>query len=247
MLRGPKARPLTIIAVVVAAVALLSGIAWATIPNNNVINACYTRSGGSLRVIDATVTTCSNKETALAWNVQGPTGSQGPQGPQGLVGPAGPQGVAGPTGPQGTQGSQGLPGPTGPAGSTVHVYNDTHAGSQFVTYIGNGGTQVAVLYPLPKAEYFVTATLYTTNLNDDSTTDCRIIDDGSTIASSHADVFAEPLNGDRSSGASISMSAVTSAFDQAEIEVACNTTDQTANHTAVVDATLSAMVVDTLN
>ena len=114
----------------------------------------------------------------------------------------------------------------------MHVYNDTNTGSQFVTYQGKGGTQVAVLYPLPKAEYFVTATLYTTNINHDSTTYCRIIDDGATIASSQAEVFAEPLNGDRSSAASLSMSAVTSAFDQAEIEVACNTSDQTANHAA---------------
>jgi hypothetical protein len=127
------------------------------------------------------------------------------------------------------------------------VYNDTNSGSQFVTYQGNGGTQVAVLYPLPKAEYFVTATLYTTNENDDSTTFCRILDDGATIATSRADVFSIPTNGDRVSGASISMSAVTNAFDQAEIEVACSTSDTTPNHATVVDATLSALVVDTLN
>ena len=35
---------------------------------------------GSLRVIDASVTKCGSKETALAWNVQGPAGPQGPQG-----------------------------------------------------------------------------------------------------------------------------------------------------------------------
>lgn len=240
------ARRFAMVTIVSAVTATVFGIsAWGQIPaTNGTITACYNKSGGALNVIDSTVGKCGNNQTQLQWNQQGP---QGPTGPAGPVGPAGPQGIAGPTGAQGAQGPQGIQGPTGPAGSTVHVYNDTHSGSQYVTYLGNGGTQVAVLYPLPKAEYFVTATLYTTNISDDSTTHCRIIDDGATIATAQADVFAEPLNGDRTSGASISMSAVTSAFDQAEIEVACNTSDSTPNHAAVIDATLSAMVVDTLN
>lgn len=74
------------------------GIAYATIPNNGVIHGCYTRSGGTLRVIDATVTTCKSTETALDWNVQGAVGPQGPQGIQGPTGPTGPQGPAGVSG-----------------------------------------------------------------------------------------------------------------------------------------------------
>lgn len=98
------------------ALALAGGVAYATIPSNNVIDACYTRSGGTLRVIDATVTTCKASETSLAWNVQGPqgaTGATGPQGPAGPAGPAGPQGPTGATGPQG---------PAGPAGPSWTVY-----------------------------------------------------------------------------------------------------------------------------
>ena len=105
--------------------AVASGIAYATIPNAGVIHACYSRSGGALRVIDRSVTNCKGTETALDWDQhgamgpQGPAGAAGPAGPQGTTGPAGPQGPEGPTGPAGSPGmpgSDGEPGPAGPAG-----------------------------------------------------------------------------------------------------------------------------------
>jgi hypothetical protein len=105
-------------AAVVALVAAfaVAGLASATIPSNNVIDACYSRSGGSLRVIDATVTKCGKSETSLAWNVQGVKGDKGDTGPAGPAGPAGPTGATGATGPQGPQGESGDTGATGPAG-----------------------------------------------------------------------------------------------------------------------------------
>jgi hypothetical protein len=99
--------------VAVAIVAVGGGVAWATIPNAGVINARYSKSGGALRVIDASVTNCSKQETALSWSEQGQPGPAGPQGPQGPAGPAGP---AGPQGPAGADGKDGAPGPAGPAG-----------------------------------------------------------------------------------------------------------------------------------
>src|SRR5919205_1210267 len=96
-----------------AALVIGGSVAYATIPNNGVINACYSRSGGALRVIDATTGTCSSKETSLAWNVQGPPGPQGPQGPQGAQGA---QGAPGPQGPKGDPGAVGATGPTGQVG-----------------------------------------------------------------------------------------------------------------------------------
>jgi Collagen triple helix repeat (20 copies) len=107
--------------VAVAIIALGGGVAWATIPNGDVINACYSKSGGSLRVIDASVTNCKSGETALSWNAQGtpgPTGPTGPAGPAGPTGPAGPAGPTGPAGPQGDVGPTGPAGPTGPSGIT---------------------------------------------------------------------------------------------------------------------------------
>ena len=82
-------------AIALAAFVATAAIAFATIPNGNVIEACYTRSGGSLRVIDRTVTNCTKNETSLAWNVQGPAGPQGEAGPAGPAGPAGINGIDG--------------------------------------------------------------------------------------------------------------------------------------------------------
>ncbi|HMG33187.1 MAG TPA: hypothetical protein VKM94_04545 [Blastocatellia bacterium] len=54
-------------------------LTYATIPDSNgVIHACYNKSGGSIRVIDDSVTKCSSNETSLSWNVTGPPGPIGP-------------------------------------------------------------------------------------------------------------------------------------------------------------------------
>lgn len=53
------------------------GIAYAAIPSGGVINGCYQKSSGALRVIDAG-TTCKKGETSLDWNVEGATGAVGP-------------------------------------------------------------------------------------------------------------------------------------------------------------------------
>lgn len=82
------------------------------------VHACVAKDG-TLRII-APGGVCKSQETALDWNIVGPTG---PQGPVGSSGPIGPQGATGPTGPQGPEGPQGepglagLPGDTGPAGA----------------------------------------------------------------------------------------------------------------------------------
>jgi len=60
------------------------------------IHACVT-SSGAIRIVGAN-TTCTGKDSALDWNIQGP------------------KGPIGPIGPQGEQGPEGLPGPQGPAG-----------------------------------------------------------------------------------------------------------------------------------
>lgn len=97
----------------------------ATIPDTKgVIHACYSKSGGSLRVFDDSVTNCNANETSLSWNVMGPAGPAGLQGPPGPTGPAGAQGTPGATGPAGMAGpsgpagppGMGIPGPSGPIG-----------------------------------------------------------------------------------------------------------------------------------
>src|SRR5918995_3624099 len=71
------------------------GIGYAAIPNGGVITGCYMKSGGALRVVDATVTNCKTGETRLDWNMQGVKGDQGIQGVKGDQGIQGIQGVKG--------------------------------------------------------------------------------------------------------------------------------------------------------
>ena len=81
--------PVLKVGVIAACALALGGVAYATIPDNGVISACYVKSGGNLRVIDATTSKCSSKETALNWNVQGAAGEDGEDGQDGQDGAPG--------------------------------------------------------------------------------------------------------------------------------------------------------------
>ena len=66
-------RRLTSILIAAIAVAATVGVAYAAIPDaNGVIRACYSRSGGALRVSDNG--TCKSTEISLTWNNVGPAG-----------------------------------------------------------------------------------------------------------------------------------------------------------------------------
>ena len=74
--------------------------ALATIPDaNGVFHGCYLKSGGSVRVIDDSVTMCKSGETAIAWSVTGPAGPAGAAGATGATGATGAPGATGPRGP----------------------------------------------------------------------------------------------------------------------------------------------------
>ena len=113
-------RAARLIGLVAGLLGLAGGVAFATIPGSDgVIHACYSKSGGALRVVDASVTGCKSGETSLDWNMRGPAGPQGvagAAGPAGQPGPMGPAGPKGDTGAAGAQGPQGLQGPQGPKG-----------------------------------------------------------------------------------------------------------------------------------
>lgn len=64
------------------------GLAYATIPSGGVINGCYLKTGGTLRVIDAGQS-CKSNETSLNWSVQGPSGATGAAGATGASGTPG--------------------------------------------------------------------------------------------------------------------------------------------------------------
>ena len=78
------------------AAAMGAGVAAASIPGSDgKITACYLKSGGSLRVIDAGVTNCKSTESKLAWNIQGVPGTNGTNGTNGADGTDGQDGVSG--------------------------------------------------------------------------------------------------------------------------------------------------------
>ena len=96
-----------------------------------------------MRIIDSTVTTCGQNETAVTWSStgpQGPMGLSGPQGPQGLQGS---QGVSGPQGPAGPQGPQGPVGSQGQAGFS-HAYISANPGSILIRGSDTEVAQVTV-------------------------------------------------------------------------------------------------------
>jgi hypothetical protein len=108
-----------------------AGVAWAAIPGGSgVINGCYEKRTGILRVIDVEAgKRCLSIETPISWSQQGPQGEPGPQGERGVQGEQGlpgergadgargPQGEAGPPGATGTPGAQGSVGPKGDTGA----------------------------------------------------------------------------------------------------------------------------------
>ncbi len=109
--------------------AFLAGgaVGVAAIPDSDgVINGCYQKNVGNLRVIDPTAgDECRKPEIAIQWSQTGPQGPAGPQGPKGDTGATGPkgdtgatgaQGPVGATGPAGAKGDTGAQGPAGPPG-----------------------------------------------------------------------------------------------------------------------------------
>lgn len=151
------------------------GVAWAVIPSDNVITACYMRSGGTVRVIDSSVTNCKGNETALAWNVEGREGPQGPQGepgPQGEQGPKGDTGATGPAGPAGPKGDPGSPG-------TSLAFQ--RSGPTNVGIPSNFSHTEVVSWMAPPGAYAITAKGYGRNYDRDDIFTCSLQRDGQEI------------------------------------------------------------------
>jgi hypothetical protein len=171
-----------LVASAVAALALGS-LAFAAIPDaGGVIHSCYKKiapNQGTLRLIDtAKSDACTNNETSLNWNQQGPKGDiglQGPKGDTGLQGPQGPQGATGPQGPQGPKGDTGAPGPS----SLPYAYVKRVATTN-VPNDPNGWTKVATL-SLPAGTYSVSMTGWADQTSGDLYMWCQLKQSGSQI------------------------------------------------------------------
>ena len=108
-----------VLAVVVLAGAA-AGISYATTAltrtATSTLQACANNTNGNLRLVSS-ASDCRTSETAVSWNIVGPTGPQGPQGPIGPQGPAGKDGVDGKDGAPGAPGKDGINGKDGAPGA----------------------------------------------------------------------------------------------------------------------------------
>ena len=115
---GWRAQRLTLGIGFTAILALSAGMVAGAIPNSNngVINGCFEKQTGLLRVIDTQAgKSCTRWETPISWSQAGPPGIAGAQGPQGPQGDPGPRGEKGDAGADGLPGVAGPPGPQGPS------------------------------------------------------------------------------------------------------------------------------------
>lgn len=157
---------------IVALVAALGGVAWATVPTaTGVIRGCYLKRGGQLRVLVGRFAKCKRTETALNWK---PAGTVGPIGPAGPAGPTGPTGKSGANGTNGTNGMNGSNGTTGPGGA-VHAFSASEG-----TPTELMGQQTFLNLSLPAGKYLVTATAIVQNVDTEDEgpeeVECDLID-----------------------------------------------------------------------
>jgi hypothetical protein len=134
-----------------ALVIALGGVGIAAIPGSDgVVNACYSKKSGAVRLVKAGKK-CNKGEKATSWSQEGPAGPAGPAGPQGAQGAQGSQGVAGTNGANGIDGGPGQAGSAGPGllfGTGIVTQNT----STFTSLAGanfGAGSQSLAFTPIP--------------------------------------------------------------------------------------------------
>jgi hypothetical protein len=151
-----------------------AGTAYATIPGGDgVIHGCFAKSGGALRVIDASVTNCKSGETSLDWSQQG---------------------LPGPAGPQGEKGDPGEPGPPGPAGGV-----DSFGASNDANVVDlQAGAQVTVISKdVPTGNYAVFASGEVANGTSDDDVVCLLLANGQEVQTSNSSLVNDANQRDR--------------------------------------------------
>lgn len=149
-------RGTVVAAITVAALTLVGGVAWATIPAaDGTINGCYRVSEddqrGQLRVVNDP-TTCRSNEAPIAWSQVGPQGEQGPKGAPGAPGTSGTNGTDGKDGTNGADGTDGQDGVSVTSAAEPAGANCANGGSRFTaangtTYACNGDSGTAAIEP----------------------------------------------------------------------------------------------------
>ena len=109
-----RRRTLLVAAAAVVSLPLVGAAASAAGTDGELISGCIARDG-TLRVVDPAsadrkLRACTDRETAIWWNQEGPQGEPGIPGPQGVPGSPGATGQQGERGPQGPSGPSGVSG-----------------------------------------------------------------------------------------------------------------------------------------
>jgi hypothetical protein len=169
------------------------GLLFATIPDQaGVLHGCYSRSGGTVRVIDNSVTTCKASETALRWNVTGPKGDEGVPG---------------------TPGAPGSPGDRGPSDAYVVDRNGNFSATSL-----NGATFInLVSMSLPAGSFVVNATGLVTGDDTFGVAQCAIRSPAGALG--HA--VQQTVGGAPTSFGTISVTAAFTLAVPDEVSLAC--------------------------
>jgi hypothetical protein len=120
-MRKFSTRSISISALVLSFVTLISTNIYFASSNSNEISGCVNKKTGALRI----ATKCTPSERVISWSKTGPQGIPGIQGIQGVPGEQGPKGDIGPQGQKGEMGISGPPGPVGPPGPQGPAGNNT--------------------------------------------------------------------------------------------------------------------------
>ena len=123
----------------------VASMAFASTSTSSTLIACEGHEGG-LRLVSS-ASDCRHNETAVQWNVTGPTGPQGLTGPQGPTGPKGPTGPAGPPATNNTPGASvvgtftftPLSGPSAGSPLTVDLYSFSTSAQQVLSVGSSSG------------------------------------------------------------------------------------------------------------
>jgi hypothetical protein len=186
--------------------ALAGGVAWATIPGDGgVIQGCYTKIGGILRVIDtAKGERCLGIEVPISWNQKGLKGDPGANGAPGVS----------PTVAQLQPGDSNCPAGgaaiTAANGSTAYACNGTN---------GANGQSFAGTFTSPNGEYSISVADTGITLSHGPTTSIKLVGDsldlrsaGSTeVRAATTATIESGMNLDLHSGTSAELRAGTSA------------------------------------
>ena len=185
----PSSTKAVVVGLMVAALLVVTA-GVVTAQSNTVINGCYVKKTGVLRLLQSG--SCTAAENPISWNQVGPQGPEGPpgqNGAQGETGPPGPQGETGPQGPEGPQGPQGETGSQGPRGPS-----NAYVTAPSSLMLSSTRTEVAILnLPSGNADkYLVSVSM---ELANTASTSQRVLCGVDTSAPAAIAAFRETVGG----------------------------------------------------